>query len=149
MADFGKTLLQALLGSSASPTAPYTIAAGTPPPALPAAPMGQVPAAANTTLKSIQQQVSPTAPPPGSNTLAGMQQPGAPPAMAGNPVASAQAQPVPQAAPPTQGALNPWGIAGQIIGGIGQVRKPVNIANAFGFGADNQSDDEQPSGDMN
>lgn len=153
MADY-KTILQAILGSGA--TQPFATAQPTNQLSLPTPPIAQSGAVQPPMLKTIGQMIAPPAAPSG-NTLTGASTP----PMFAQPAQQAQAQPVPQPTPMAQqsystpgpggntGALNPMGILGQLIGGQGKVRKPVNIAGAFGFGGeDNQADDEQPMGDQ-
>lgn len=148
-----QTLMQALLGSGLTPYATTQPANQL---SLPTPPIAQAAPVQPATLKTIGQMIAPTAAPAGSNTLTGATTP----PMFAQPAQQAQAQPVPQPMPMAQqsystpgpggntGSLNPMGILGQLVGGQGKVRKPVNIAGAFGFGVDNQADDEQPSEDQ-
>lgn len=153
MADY-KTLLQAMIGAGI--TQPYSTIQQSNQLSLPTPPMAQSGAVQPPILQTIGQMIAPVAP-PGPNTMNGASTP----PMFAQPAQQAQAQAVPQPMPMAQqsystpgpggntGALNPMGILGQLIGGQGKVRKPVNIAGAFGFGGeDNQADDEQPMGDM-
>lgn len=81
-----------------------------------------------------QQQLPPNANPSTINgILSAAQQPSTtimPVGPAGNPAwSAAQTANSGVAMPAQKGPLNPWGIIGQIIGGVGNVRKPVNMTN--------------------